>query len=135
MVNSGVVLPADINSILNERATLWQTFDEAQSQFSEINQLSSLIVTSIPAQIPSELTDEKTPPAEVAAALRNLQAELARIAESTKGTKAHETEIRRLKNRQKVLVIIAGAIIVTTLCLVATLGTGTAYYLWNNFPF
>ena len=122
MSSSSIIIPSGISTIINERVTLWQKFDEAQSQFNEIDKLASQVASSNPAQILSELTDEKTPPAEVTTALQNFQAELAIIGKARNDIKAYQAEIKKIKNQQMVIaviVIIVGLITTVLLCSVA----------------
>ena len=118
MSNSTVMIPSDVSTIISERVTLWQKFDEAQSQFNEIDKLASQVDSSNPAQIPPELTDGKTPPVEVAAALQNLQAELARIETAQNDIQAHQAEIKKIKNQQiAVVVLVVIVALITTIFL------------------
>lgn len=116
MANSGLVIPNELGKIVSDRATLWQKFDESQSQIGEIEKLASQVASSTPAEIPSHLTDDKTPSAEVAAALHGLQAELVEITKAQASIEAYEDEIQRLKaERQKVIAIAAVVIVIIIL--------------------
>lgn len=125
MADSGFVIPSELGRIVNERATLWQSFDASQSQLGEIERLAHEVASSTPAEIPSELTSDKTPVAEVAAALQNLQAELAEISKAQANIQAHEAEIQRLKaERQKILIIAVIAIVVVVLVVLYSVQSG-----------
>jgi len=119
MSNSGVVIPSDISKLLNERVGIWQPFDEAQSQFEEIDKLSSQVASINPGQIPVELTSEKTPPAEVAAAYHHFQAELVKIVEAQEHIKAYQTEIQKIENRQKTIAVLIGLAIIVFMAIAA----------------
>jgi len=118
MANSGIVIPNEINKILSERASLWERLDKAQSQFKEMEGLSSQVASSTPAPILPELTDEKTPPSEVAAALQNFQSELARINKGKESISAYQAEIKRIETQQLITVIVVGVIIAIVLCAI-----------------
>lgn len=125
MTESSVVIPPDINHVISERATLWQKFDEAESQFSEINKLTShQIASSTPAPIPSELTDEKTPPAEVAIALKNLQTELSLISKSTESIEDYEIEIQQIEKNRRTAIVIGVVLMIITLFILYLAVTG-----------
>jgi len=119
MSNSGIVVPSDISQILSERANTWGQFDQAQNQLTEMEKLSSQIVASSLAQIPTELTSEKTPPAEVAAAYQNFQAEMARIAKAQEGIKTHQAEIKKIEGQRTTMMILIGLGVVLLLGIVA----------------
>ncbi len=118
MANSGLVFPNELGRTVSERATLWQKFDESQSQVGEIEKLASQVASSTPAEIPSELTGDKTPSAEVAAALHGLQAELVEISKAQASIKAYENEIQRLKAERQKVIAIASAVIVIIILFV-----------------
>ena len=118
MADSSIVIPNDINKILSERASVWRNWDEAQSQFKEMEKLSSQVASSTPTQIPSELTNEKNPAAEITAASQNFQTELARINKGQEGIKAYQAEIKRIETQQLVTVIVIGIIVAIVLCVV-----------------
>ena len=119
MADSDIVIPTEINEIVSERATLWHKFDEAQSQFNEIEKFASQVTSSTPAQVPSELASARTPPDEVAAALQNFQAELARISKGQEGIKTYQAEIKKIENQQLIAMIVVGVVIAIILCVVA----------------
>jgi len=122
MADSGVVIPAKIGKIVNERATLWKKLDESQSQYSQLEKLGAQVASSTPSPVPSVLTDEATPPAELSAAVQKLQEELASIAKAQEEIHSAEIEIKRLANRQLTVVIVVTVIIVALLGLaVATM--------------
>lgn len=118
MANSGIVIPSEINKILSERTSLWGSLDQAQAQFKEMENLSPQVASSTPSSIPPELTDDKTPPSEVAAALQNFQSELARINKGKETIGAYQAEIKRIENQQLVTVIVVGVIIAIVLCAI-----------------
>jgi hypothetical protein len=132
MADSGVVIPEDISRIVNERANLWQRFEESQSQVSEIEKLASQVASSTPAQIPTELTSDKTPPAEVAAALQNFQGELTRINKGQEGIKAYQAEIKKIENQQLTIIIVVGLIIAAVLCIAAFGGLAIVNQILSN---
>ena len=118
MADSGLVIPSELGRIVSERTSLWQRFDASQSQISEIEGLAHEVASSTPAEIPSELTSDKTPVAEVTAALQGLQAELAEISKAQASIQAHEAEIQRLRaERQKILMIAVIAIVIIVLVI------------------
>lgn len=118
MANSGIVIPSEINNILSERTSLWGSLDQAQSQFKEMENLSSQVASSTPSSIPPELTDDKTPPSEVATALQNFQSELTRINKGKETISAYQAEIKRIETQQLVTVIVVGVIITIVLCAI-----------------
>lgn len=118
MSNSGIVIPNEINKILSERASLWAKLDQAQSQFKEMEGLSSQVASSNPSQILPELTDEKTPHSEIAASLQNFQSELARINKGKESISAYQAEIKRIETQQLITVIVVGVIIAIVLCAI-----------------
>jgi hypothetical protein len=132
MVDSDLVIPNEIGKIVNERATLWQRFEESQSQFNEIEKLASQFASSTSAQIPSELTSEKTPPAEVTAALQNFKGELARISKGQEGIKAYQAEIKRIKDQQLAIIIVVGLVITAVLCVAAFGGIAIVNEILSN---
>jgi hypothetical protein len=132
MANSGIILPTEISNLVSERTTLWQKFDEAQSQFNEIEKLASQIASSTPAQIPSELTNDRTPPAEVVAALQNLQMELMRISKGQDTIKGYQAEIKKLESQQLTIVIAVGLLIAIVLSIIALGGILIAVVLLSN---
>lgn len=119
MANSGIVIPNEINTILSDRASLWKSLDQTQAQFKEMENLSSQVTSSAPSKIPSDLTDENTPPSEIAAASQHFQSEIARIAKGRESINAYQSEIKRIENQQLITVIIVGVIIVLILCAIA----------------
>ena len=119
MENSGIVIPSDIGKIVDERNTLWQKFDEAQQQFDEMNKLAPQILSSVAAQIPSELSGHKTPPLEIIAATQNFQAELTRIAKAQETIKAYQAEIKKVERQQLTTVVVVGMLIGVFLCFLA----------------
>ena len=133
MENSGIVIPSDIGKIVDERNTLWQEFDEAQHQFDEMNKLAPQIAPSVAAQIPSELTGDKTPPLEVIAAAKNFQAELARIAIAQETIKAYQAEIKKVESQQLTTVIVVGIVIAVFLCFLAFGGIAVINSIVSNF--
>lgn len=119
MADSGIIIPTELSKIISERTTLWQKFEETQSQFKEMEKLASQVASSTPVQVPSELTSDKTPPAEVAAALQNFRGELARISKSQEDIKAYQAEIKKIENQQLTLVIVVGIVLAIVLCIAA----------------
>jgi hypothetical protein len=119
MSNSGIVVPSDTSQILNERANIWGQFDQAQNQLAEMEKLSSQIVASSLADIPTELSGEKTPPAEVAAAHQNFRAEMARIAKAQEGIKTYQAEIKKIEGQRTTMMILIGLGVVVLLGIVA----------------
>jgi hypothetical protein len=97
----------------------WNVYDAAQSQLGEMEKFSSQLANISPAQIPLELTSEKTPPAEIAVAHRNLRAELAKIAEAQNDIKAYQAEITRIESQRRTLIAIAVIVIIVFLCIAA----------------
>lgn len=125
MADSGLVIPSELGRIVSERATLWQRFDASQSQIGEIEKLAHEVSSSTPAEIPSELTGDKTPVAEVAAALQGLQSELAEISKAQASIQTHEAEILRLKaERQKILMIAVIVIVIIVLVVLYSVQSG-----------
>jgi hypothetical protein len=119
MSDSGIVIPSDISDIISERVTVWEKFDEAQGQVAEMEKLSSQITVSNAAQIPAELTTDNTPPAEVAAAYRNFQAEMARIAKAQEGIKTYQAEIKKIEGQRTTMMILIGLGVVVLLGIMA----------------
>lgn len=115
MANSGIIIPNEINAILSERASLWEKLDQSQSQFKEMEDLSLQVASSTPSQIPSELTAEKTPPSEIAAALQNFQSELDCIKKGNESISAYQAEIKRIETQQLITVIVGGVILAIVL--------------------
>jgi hypothetical protein len=122
MAESDIVIPSDVNKIITERVTLWERFDKSQSEINEMNSKNEPIAVSTPAQIPGELSTEKTPPAEIAAAYQLFQAELAKIGQFQNTIKEYQSEIKKIEDQQKLIITIAviGAIILVV--VVACLG-------------
>jgi hypothetical protein len=133
MADSGIVIPYEISKILNDRAGLWQRLDEAQRQFDELDKLDSLIKATMLAQLPPELTSEKTPPAEIAAALKNIQAELARIDKSQESIRAYQAEIKFIEKKQLITVIVVGVIMVFILGAIVFGGIAIINSMMENF--
>jgi hypothetical protein len=117
MANIAVVIPNEINRILNERANIWNKLIESQTQFKELEKLSAYLQPgSSPAEIPSELTDEKTPPSEIAAALQSFQAELEVIQKAQEDIKIYEAELNRIKRQRMIVGIVVGLILAILVC-------------------
>jgi hypothetical protein len=133
MANTAVVIPNEINGILNERANIWTKLNSAQSQFKELEKLSSQILPgSSPAEIPAELTNEKTPPSEIAAALQNLQAELEISKKAQENIRACEAEINRIKQQRMIVTIVVGIILAIFVCAVVFGGISFINSLLSN---
>jgi hypothetical protein len=117
MANITVVIPNEINKILNERANIWNKLVEAQTQFKELEKLSAQIIPgSSPAEIPPELTEEQTPPSEIAAALQNLQAEMEITKKAQEDVRIYEAELNRIKRQRMIVGIFVGLILAILVC-------------------
>jgi hypothetical protein len=119
MADSGIVITYEISKILDERASLRQELDNARNQFTELEKLVSQGTSSIPAQIPAELTSTKTPPAEIAAALQYFQLELTRINKAQEAIRGYQAEINEIETKQRVIVVVVGVIIAIVLLAIA----------------
>jgi hypothetical protein len=84
-----------------------------------MEKLSSQISASTAAQIPAELTTDKTPPAEIAAAYQNFQAEMARIAKAQEGIKTYQAEIKKIEGQRTTMMILIGLGVVVLLGIMA----------------
>lgn len=132
MANSGIIIPTEISNLISERTALWQKFEEAQSQFNEMEKLASQIASSTPAQIPSELTNDRTPPAEIATALQNLQMELVRMGKGQDSIKGYQAEIKKIESQQLTIVIAVGLLIAVVLSIMALGGISIVVVLLSN---
>ena len=121
MANSEIVIPSEINTILNERALLWENLDQAQMQFKEAESLSSQVASSAPSKILPNLTDENTPPSEISAALQHFQSEITHINKGKESISAYQAEIKRIENQRLITVIVV--VVITALVLMAIINS------------
>lgn len=124
MTNSGFLIPADIGAVVSERTQIWKQIDDAQSQFNDMEKQAAQFSSITPAPIPSELSTESTPPAEVAMAVKGFRDELTQIGKHQEEIKAHQAEIAKIKSQQTTTFIIAGIVIAIVLCFVVFGGMG-----------
>ncbi len=132
MTDAGVIIPADVSQILSERVKIWGDFDKSQSRSVELGKLFPKIAKCDLAQIPAALTAEKTPPAELDAALAQLNLELAKIAEAQMGIKTYQDEIQNIETERRILISLAVVIIVGVLLVAAVGIVGMISYLLLN---
>lgn len=107
MADSTVVIPPDVDTALNERATIWTSFDQASASLQKIKELGGQIGGATDGIQPADsLTAEGSPPVEVAAVLTALEAELAGIQQAEADILKHEKEIASHKTMRTVLIVI-----------------------------
>ena len=111
MTESGFVIPNNILKIVNERVDIWEKFDHARKQFEDMQKLNAQVLDGPVAPLPSALTEEKTPPSEIASALVKLREEMNLISDKQATIDAYQDEISRIEQQRTTLLIIAGAVI------------------------
>lgn len=124
MADTTVVFPKDIDGALTDRAATWVAFDQAIANFNEVKDLGKAVGSGGDGTPPAErLTNEKSPPSEVAAVVVALKAEIANIKKAQDEIEMHQAEISRLET-QRVVMIAVGivAIIVIAIFFLAQLG-------------
>lgn len=132
MADSDIIIPMGIRDIIEERAALWKNFDDAQSQLAEMEKMSSQMAPSAVARIPDELSREKTPFSEIAAAHQSFRTELTRIAQSQESIKTYQAEIKKIEQHQKTIAILVGLGIAVVLGILACGGFYVLSLILNN---
>ena len=122
MAETDIVIPSDVNKIITERVVLWERFDKSQREINEMNSRNAPLAVSTPAQIPAELSNEKIPPAEIAAAYQLVQGELARIEQYQNANKGYEAEIKKIEDQRKLIITIVVIVAIILVVIVACLG-------------
>ncbi|MBK9926321.1 MAG: hypothetical protein IPP66_13655 [Anaerolineales bacterium] len=133
MSNTGFVIPSDIRQILEERDKTWQEFDVAQDHVQEMEKRSSQVVIDNFAQLPTELTNEKTPPAEIAAAYQNFQTEMAKISQAQESIKVYQAEIKKIQSQRTTRAILIGIGIVIILAIAVCAGSAIINAIISSF--
>ena len=118
MTESGFVIPNNILKIVNERVDIWEKFDHTRKQFEDMQKLNAQVLDGPVAPLPSALTEEKTPPSEIASALVKLREEMNLISDKQATIDAYQDEISRIEQQRTTLLIIAGAVIVIVLIVI-----------------
>lgn len=120
MADSTVVIPPDVDSALNERATLWTSFDQASANLQKIKELGGQIGGATDGIQPADsLTAEGSPPVEVAAVLTALEAELAGIQQAEADILKHEKEIASHKTMRTVLIVVGILVLLVIIFAIA----------------
>jgi hypothetical protein len=114
------LLSPEISEITDERTRISKDLEEAKNTAAQLYKHSSQIVQGVAGvetseQIPAQLTDVGTPPAELAAALALLQAEFAKIDEAQKGIRDYEGQIQKEKEKRRELIICVGVAAIVVL--------------------
>ena len=122
MADSTIVIPPDFDVPLTERATIWADIDQASTNLRKIEELGGQIGGGTDGVQPAEfLTLDRLPPAEVAAVLTALEAELAGIKQAEADILKHEKEISSHKTTRTVLIIL-GILLLLLIMFVIGLG-------------
>lgn len=117
-----LLIPSDISEIIDEQVRILKNFDEANNKSTQLHKHSSHIVHDVTdadtsEQIPTQLSEDGTPPAELMVALTSLEAELEKIAKAQAAIRTNEGEIRRGIETRRNLIIGVGFVIIVVITL------------------
>jgi hypothetical protein len=101
---------------VSQRSRIWEKYDEARQQESELNQYSGQFSGSGSSQNLPNLTSTKTPPDELAAAVWQLKQEAEKISKAQSEVQSYKSEIER--TNQQFFIVIGIALVVFLLFLV-----------------
>lgn len=121
-----ILIPGEISEIIDERTRILKELNEAKNTAAQLHKHSSQIAhdatsADISEQIPSLLTTEGTPPAELAATLTSLETEFEKIGNAQAGIRTYEGQIQREKEKRRNLLIGAGIAAIVVIALLANM--------------
>jgi hypothetical protein len=111
---SPLALPAEVESVLAERDRLRQQHARIAGEADRLRAIPD--PTPEPPAVPLDrLTAERTPPAELLAALARLDEALVEIRETESSLAARQAELQQLKGRALTLLALGGAVLIVLL--------------------
>jgi hypothetical protein len=120
------LISSDISTVIEERIRILTNLSQAKSIAAQLQGHSSQIVhyvtdVATSEQIPTRLTSEGTPSAELTVALTLLEAEFEKINEAQAGIKTYESQIQREKEKRRVLLIGTGVAAIIVIVFLANM--------------
>lgn len=104
--------PREEFELINKRIRIWDEYDRATRNASELNELAKQISLTGNSEPFSALTPQNTPPTELAQAVSEVQKELQKIAAAKQTIQNNEEEIQRIKSQQMMMALGALAVII-----------------------
>ncbi len=105
MSNPSVIIPPDVNEVIEARATVWQTIDAAQMNAGKLEDIAKKVRSSGVAPPIAPLIDENDPHQELTTAIWQLQEQLQKIDRTAAEIREHESEIEQVGSRKKTAII------------------------------
>ena len=119
--DSGVIIPSAMSELVDARNAIWDQNDKSQTQAAALKKLAGQIPGGAASIALEPLTKGNTAPAELAAALPQLEQELAHVREIQTAIQERHTEIARLKNQATMIVI--GVVVTIVVVLIIIVGS------------
>jgi len=102
---SDILIPNDLQPLVQERRMLWSQYDQSQSDKTELQQLAKHAPAEVQAEALPRLTSAGTPAEELFAAVRGLKQSVASIEQVQAAIQAAENEIEAINTRFRNMMI------------------------------
>jgi hypothetical protein len=114
----GTEVKGVFQSFVNQRSRVWEKYDEARQQETELNQYAGQFSNSSSSQTLPNLSSTNTPPDELAAAVWQLKQEAEKIKQAKSRIQSYQDEIAKTKQQFFIVVGVAVAIVIILLIMV-----------------
>lgn len=101
MSENTILLPPEIEEAVNKRNQIWATLDRDESEASRLRGMKSKIENRDTVAEIAPLTADQAPPAELSAAIKKVEQELAEATRLQQAIKSSENEIRTIEEGYK----------------------------------
>lgn len=123
MNNPTILMPPELEARVSKRSQIWSDYDKAEGDANRLRGMQSKASNKGDATELDPLTADQTPPAELLAAVQQLEKEIAEMERLQQSVSDSESEIRSIEERYRTLMtwaIIALVVVVVVLFFMLT---------------
>jgi outer membrane murein-binding lipoprotein Lpp len=114
----GIKVDKKSHDFVNQRSHIWKKYDEARQQETELNQYTGQFGGSGSSQSLPTLSNSKTPPDELAAAVWQLKQKVEKINQAKSQVQEYQDEIAKTNQQFLIVAGIAVAIVLILLIMI-----------------